>query len=70
MEKMKELKRRLVSLLLIAASPAAVLETVRSRCVTLHVGGDDVPPTPEARERPSLPSSELCFSVLPERDIW
>ena len=40
---------RFVSILLVAASPAALLETVRSRCVTLHVGGEDAVPPPEAR---------------------
>ena len=40
---------RFVSFLLIAASPAPLLETVRSRCQTLHVSGEDTPPTPEAR---------------------
>lgn len=48
--KLLEEPPRFVSLLLIAASPAAVLETVRSRCVTLNVGGEDTPPSPEARE--------------------
>ena len=40
---------RFVSILLVAASPASLLETVRSRCVTLHVGGEDAVPPPEAR---------------------
>ena len=42
---------RFVSILLIAASPASLLETVRSRCITLHFNGEDVQPPPEARER-------------------
>ncbi len=39
-----------VSFLLVAESPAALLETVRSRCVTLHRNGEDAAPSPEARE--------------------
>ena len=42
---------RFVSFILIAASPAPLLETVRSRCVTLHRNGEDTPPSPTARER-------------------
>ena len=40
---------RFVSFLLIAASANALLETVRSRCVTLHLNGDEDAPPPEAR---------------------
>ena len=40
---------RFVSFILIASTPASLLETVRSRCVTLHTGGEDTPPSPEAR---------------------
>ncbi len=40
-----------VSIVLTAASASALLETVRSRCVTVHVGGEDVMPPPAARER-------------------
>ena len=42
---------RFVSFILLAASPAPLLETVRSRCQTLHVSGEDALPSPEARER-------------------
>ena len=42
---------RFVSFILIAASPAALLVTVRSRCITLHRNGEDSMPPPEARER-------------------
>ena len=41
---------RFVSFLLVAESPAALLETVRSRCVTLHRFGEDAAVSPEARE--------------------
>ena len=37
--------------ILAAADEDAVLETVRSRCVTLYLSGEDAPPPPEARER-------------------
>ena len=47
--KLLEEPPRFVSIVLIAAAPRALLETVRSRCVTLHVGGEDVQPPPEAR---------------------
>ena len=40
---------RFVSFLLVAASASALLETVRSRCVTVHVGGEDAAPSAEAR---------------------
>jgi hypothetical protein len=33
----------------VAASASALLETVRSRCVTVHVGGEDAAPSAEAR---------------------
>ena len=49
--KLLEEPPRFVSLLLVAGSAPALLETVRSRCVTVHVGGDDDAPSPEARER-------------------
>ena len=42
---------RFVSFILIAAGADALLETVRSRCVTLYLSGEDAPPPPEARER-------------------
>ena len=42
---------RFVSFILIAESAASLLETVRSRCVTLHRNGEDSAPPPEARER-------------------
>ncbi len=42
---------RFVSFILLAVSPAPLLETVRSRCVTLHRNGEDTPPSPEAREK-------------------
>ena len=42
---------RFVSILLVAASAASLLETVRSRCVVIHVAGDDAAPPPEAREK-------------------
>ena len=42
---------RFVSILLVASSGAAMLDTVRSRCLTLHINGEDDAPSPEARER-------------------
>ena len=42
---------RFVSIVLIAASPAPLLETVRSRCTMVHIGGEDVAPPAEARDR-------------------
>ena len=41
---------RFVSFILLASSPAPLLETVRSRCVTVHCAGDDAAPGAEARE--------------------
>ena len=41
---------RFVSFLLVAESAVPLLETVRSRCVTLHFNGEDAAPSPEARE--------------------
>ena len=41
---------RFVSFILVAASAIPLLETVRSRCVTLHRTGEDATPTAEARE--------------------
>ena len=49
--KLLEEPPRFVSILLVAASAASLLETVRSRCVTLHVNGENGMPSPEARER-------------------
>ena len=51
---------RFVSFILVAASPAALLETVRSRCVTLHRNGEDAAPTPQARE---LAEQYLSFAA-------
>ncbi len=42
---------RFVSILLVASSGAAMLDTIRSRCVTLHLNGEDDAPSPEAREK-------------------
>ena len=42
---------RFVSFILIAASPAPLLETLRSRCVTLYRYGEDTPAPPQAREK-------------------
>ncbi len=41
---------RFVSFILVAASAIPLLETVRSRCVTLHRTGEDAAPNAEARE--------------------
>ena len=41
---------RFVSFILVAQSAVPLLETVRSRCVTLHRNGEDAAPSPEARE--------------------
>ena len=41
---------RFVSFILLAESAAGLLETVRSRCVTLHRLGEDAAVSPEARE--------------------
>ncbi len=49
--KLLEEPPRFVSIVLIAASAASILETVRSRCVTLHVNGENGMPSPEARAR-------------------
>ena len=40
---------RFVSFILVAAAAAPLLETVRSRCVTLHRTGEDAVPAAEAR---------------------
>ena len=42
---------RFVSFILVAQSAVPLLETVRSRCVTLHRNGEDALPGAEARER-------------------
>ena len=42
---------RFVSFVLVAQSAVPLLETVRSRCVTLHRNGEDTAPSAEARER-------------------
>ena len=49
--KLLEEPPRFVSILLVAASAVSLLETVRSRCVAVHVGFEDAVPSPEARER-------------------
>ena len=48
--KLLEEPPRFVSLILCCESADLLLETVRSRCVLLHVRGADAPPPPEARE--------------------
>lgn len=40
-----------VSLILVCDSPDQLLETVRSRCVLLHVRGSEETPAPEVRDR-------------------
>ena len=49
--KLLEEPPRFVSIVLVAASPAPLLETVRSRCVTLYTFGENAAPPAEARER-------------------
>ncbi len=49
--KLLEEPPRFVSFILVAESAAALLETVRSRCVTLRENGEDDAPSPEALER-------------------
>ena len=48
--KLLEEPPRFVALILVAESAGLLLETVRSRCVTLHLNGEEDAPPAEARE--------------------